>query len=147
VRRARYRGKDQRGAIKGNMTRWIAGVECYLSWGARQAVCDQSAVYPHALSRFIYSRPCKAKARACVRRQYFESLALENAERGIVQGLDPIVREYAPRLKRVPQGSVMTTAIIRRRRGCRSTPWAAYRIAFRLSHGVTPCLTCASVHR
>src|SRR5690349_21128847 len=110
MRGTRHRGKCQRGPVKGNMTRWIAGVERYLAWGLRQGSCDQAAVDPHALSCFIDRCPGRAKARACVRGQNLEALVLENTERGIMQCLNTVVGEHAPRLKRILQGSVMTAA-------------------------------------
>jgi hypothetical protein len=49
------------------MTCWIARVERYLPWGARQAICDQAPVDPYGLSRIIYSRSREAKACASLR--------------------------------------------------------------------------------
>ena len=99
------------------MTCWIAGVERYLAWGLRYASFDQAAVDPHALSCFIDCCSCGTKARACIRGQNLEALVFENAERGIMQCLDTVVREHTPRLKRILQDSVTTTAICRSHRG------------------------------
>jgi len=48
------------------MSRRVAGVECYLTWGARQAIRDQASVDSYGLSWLIYRRACQAKARACL---------------------------------------------------------------------------------